>query len=55
MKSKLNPIYIIVGLFLFKVALLDNVRNIGFGHSGPDSYRRVANTTPVTSNLKPIR
>lgn len=26
MKSKLNPVYIIIGLFLFKVGVIDNIR-----------------------------
>lgn len=26
MKSKLNPVYIIIGLFLFKVGIIDNFR-----------------------------
>ncbi|MBY0413589.1 MAG: hypothetical protein K2Q18_05465 [Bdellovibrionales bacterium] len=26
MKSKLNPVYIIIGLFLFKVGIIDNIR-----------------------------
>lgn len=29
MKSKLNPIYLILGLFLFKVVIIDNFRNSG--------------------------
>lgn len=54
MKSKLNPIFIIVGLFLFKVVLIDNVRHLG--HSTPDNDRHIASETRVANNnLKPIR
>jgi hypothetical protein len=26
MKSKLNPVYVIIALFLFKVGIIDNIR-----------------------------
>ncbi|MDO9182112.1 MAG: hypothetical protein Q7U04_06875 [Bacteriovorax sp.] len=50
MKSKLNPIYLIVGLFLFKVGVIDNFRNMG--HHQND--RIIASEAP-SNNLKPIR
>ncbi len=36
MKPKLHPVYIIVGLFLFKVGIIDNFRN--FNHHTADRY-----------------
>lgn len=50
MKPKLHPIYIIVGLFLFKVGIVDNMRNIGHHH--PDRY--VASSAEASA-LRPIR
>jgi hypothetical protein len=50
MKSKLHPVYIIVGLFLFKVGIIDNFRN--FGHHSNARY--VASESP-SDHLKPIR
>lgn len=39
MKSKLNPLYIIIGLFLFKVGIIDNLR---FHATNNANERRVA-------------
>jgi hypothetical protein len=35
MNLKLTPVFIILGLFIFKVGVLDNFRNYGH-HSGTD-------------------
>ncbi len=50
MKRKFHPIYIILGLFLFKVGILDNVRNIGHHSNG----RYVSSEAPPIG-LRPIR
>jgi len=52
MKPKLHPIFIIVGLFLFKVGIVDNMRN--FGHTDHAQARYVASEAPSNA-LKPIR
>ena len=53
MKPKLHPIFIIVGLFLFKVGIVDNMRH--FGHSEHAQARYVASEAPTSNALKPIR
>jgi hypothetical protein len=54
MKSKLNPVFIIVGLFLFKVAFIDNIRFLG--HTKSSNYRELASSSPPTNNImKAIR
>ncbi|MGZ3788625.1 MAG: hypothetical protein ACXVLQ_08890 [Bacteriovorax sp.] len=50
MKSKLNPVFIIVGLFLFKVGIVDNFRNMGHNNG-----RYVATEAPTGHVFKPIR
>ena len=50
MKSKLNPVFIIVGLFLFKVGVVDSFRNMGHHNNS----RSLASEAP-TNNLRPIR
>ncbi|TDP51814.1 hypothetical protein C8D79_3261 [Bacteriovorax stolpii] len=39
MKPKLHPVYIIIGLFLFKVGIIDNFR---FHGNNSNAERRVA-------------
>lgn len=53
MKSKLHPLIIMVALFLFKVGIVDNMRNLG--HSDKTNARYVASTSPGANALKPIR
>lgn len=53
MKSKLHPLIIMVALFLFKVGIVDNMRNIG--HSEKTNARYVASTSAGNNALKPIR
>lgn len=52
MKPKLHPIYIIVGLFLFKVGIVDNMRH--FGHQTHNG-RYVASEAPTSNALRPVR
>jgi hypothetical protein len=51
MKSKLNPIYLILGLFLFKVGVIDNFRNFGHHNSG----RAMASEVSQNNYMRPIR
>lgn len=50
MKSKLNPIYIIVVLFLFKVGIIDNFRNMGHHNNS-----RYVSSEATHQSLRPIR
>jgi len=48
MKSKLNPVFIIIGLFLFKVGIVDNLR-FGNNNSG---VRNVASVDITKQSIR---
>jgi len=50
MKPKFHPIYVIVGLFLFKVGIIDNFRNIAH-----QSSNRYLASEMTINKLRPIR
>jgi len=54
MKPKLHPIFIIVGLFLFKVGIVDNMRHFGHSEHEREQARTIA-SEPPSNALKPIR
>jgi hypothetical protein len=49
MKTKLNPVYIIIALFLFKVGIIDNLR---FHASNDASERRVASVDLTRKSIR---
>lgn len=50
MNSKLNPVYIIIGLFLFKVGIIDNFRFHNKNNSGGE--RRMASIDPMSRGTR---
>jgi hypothetical protein len=42
MKPKLNPLFLIIGLFLFKVGIVDNLRFTHSNSEAPKGERRIA-------------